>query len=38
MLEPAIDGPSRKPRTVIVVNNVAVDYLKKAGGRAPKNG
>jgi hypothetical protein len=22
----------------IVVKNVAVDYLKKAGGRAPKNG
>jgi hypothetical protein len=38
MLKPAIDRPSRKPRTAIVVKNVAVDYLEKAGGRAPKNG
>ena len=38
MLKPAIDGPSRKPRTAIVARNVAVDYLEKAGGRAPKNG
>ena len=38
MLKPAIDRPSRKPRTAIVVKNVAVDYLEKAGGRASKNG
>jgi hypothetical protein len=38
MLKPAIDRPSRKPRTAIVVKNVAVDCLKKAGGRALKSG
>jgi hypothetical protein len=38
MLKPAIDRPSRKPRAAIVAKNVAVDYLEKAGGRAPKNG
>jgi hypothetical protein len=38
MLKPAIDRPSRQPRATIVVKNVAVDYLKKAGGRVPKHG
>jgi hypothetical protein len=36
-LKTAIDRPSRKPQTAIVVKNVAVDCLKKAGDRAPKN-
>ena len=38
MLKTAIDRPSRKLRTATVVKNVAVDCLKKAGGRVPRNG
>ena len=37
-LKPVIDGPSAELGVATVVKNVAVDYLKKAEGRALKNG
>ena len=37
-LKPVIDGPSAELCVATVVKNVAVDYLKKAEGRALKNG